>query len=106
MTYYLKTTVTNQNYFHEEIKGRLISRNSRYDSVENLLSSLLLSRNRDSAVGIATGYGFDDGCVGVQVPVGSRIFSSPRRLDRLWGPPSLLLNGYRGIFTGGKAAGG
>jgi hypothetical protein len=31
-----------------------------------------------------------------RVPVGSRIFSSPRRPERLWGPPSLLSNGYRG----------
>lgn len=43
---YLKPTVTNQNYFQEEIKGRLSSRNARCDSVKNLLSSLLLSRNR------------------------------------------------------------
>jgi hypothetical protein len=34
------------------------------------------------AVGIATGYGLDDGGVGVRVPVGARFFSSPRRLDR------------------------
>jgi len=25
------------------------------------------------------------------------------RLDRLWGPPSVLYNGYR-VFPGGKAA--
>jgi hypothetical protein len=37
--------------------------------------------SRDSAVGIATGYGLDDQGVGVRVPVGSRIFSSPRRPD-------------------------
>jgi hypothetical protein len=53
--------------------------------------------SRDSAVGIATGCGLDDGWVGVRVPVGSRIFYSPRRPDRLWGPPSLLSNGYRGL---------
>jgi hypothetical protein len=51
----------------------------------------------DSSVGIATGYGL----AGVQVPVGSRIFYSPRRPDRLWGPPNLLSNGY----SGGKTAG-
>jgi hypothetical protein len=33
--------------------------------------------------GIATGYGLDDRGVGVQVLVGLRIFSSPRRLDWL-----------------------
>jgi hypothetical protein len=53
---------------------------------------------RDSVVGIATGYGLDDRGVGVRVPVGSRIFSSPRRSDRLWGPPSILSNGYRGLL--------
>jgi hypothetical protein len=41
--------------------------------------------SRDSAVGIATGYGIDGREVGVRVPVESRIFSSPRRPDRLWG---------------------
>jgi hypothetical protein len=40
-------------------------------------------RSRDSAVGVATGYGLDDRGVGVRVPVGERIFTSPRRPDRL-----------------------
>jgi hypothetical protein len=68
----------------------------------------LISSNigsQDSAVGIATGYGLDDRGVGVRVPVGSRIFSSPRRRYRLWRPPNLLPNGYRGLFPLGKAAG-
>jgi hypothetical protein len=41
---------------------------------------------RDSSVGVVSGYGLDDRVVGVPVPVGPRIFSSPRP-DRLWGPP-------------------
>jgi hypothetical protein len=61
--------------------------------------------SRDNVVGIATGYGLDDGVVGVRIPVGSRIFSSPLRQDQLWGPSSLLSNGYRGIFPQVKAAG-
>jgi hypothetical protein len=40
--------------------------------------------NRDSAVSIAIGYGLDDRGFGVRVPGGSRIFTSPRRPDRLW----------------------
>jgi hypothetical protein len=61
----------------------------------------IISRSRDSSVGIATGYGLDDWGVGVRVPVASRIFSSARRPDRLWGPPNPLSNGYRGHFPRG-----
>jgi hypothetical protein len=50
-------------------------------------------------------YGLDDRGVGVRIPVGVRIFTSPNRPDRLWVPPNLLSNGYRGPFPGGKAAG-
>jgi hypothetical protein len=41
---YLGTTVTNQNYMHQEIKRRLNSGNAYYHSVQNLLSSRLLSK--------------------------------------------------------------
>jgi hypothetical protein len=62
---------------------------------------------RDSAVGIATGYGLDNRGVGVgiRVPVGSRIFSSPRRPDRFWGPRASHPMGTEGPFPGNKAAG-
>jgi hypothetical protein len=55
--------------------------------------------SRDSVVGIATGYRMDERGVGVRVPLGSRIFSSPRRPDWLSGPRSLLSNLYRGLFS-------
>jgi hypothetical protein len=65
---------------------------------EYILFGMLKVMNRDSSVGIATSYELDDRGVGVRVPVGSRIFSSPRHTERLWGPPNLLFNGYRGFF--------
>jgi hypothetical protein len=69
-----------------------------------LLFGTLLAE-QDNSVGIATGYGLDNRGDGVRVPVGLKIFSSPRRLDLLQGLPSLLSIGYRGLFPGGKAAG-
>ena len=42
---HLGTTLTNQNSIQEEIKSGLKSRNACYHSVENLLSSSLLSRD-------------------------------------------------------------
>ena len=51
---------------------------------------------RDSSVGIATGYGLDG--PGIESWWGE-IFRTPP--DWLWGPPSLLYNGYR-LFPGVK----
>jgi hypothetical protein len=59
-----------------------------------LVISVNNMRSRDSAVGIASGYGMND--QEVEVPVGSRIFFSPCLSDPLWGPPNFLLNWYRG----------
>jgi hypothetical protein len=42
---YLGTTLTNQNDIHDEIKSRLNSGNACYHSVQNLLSSRLISKN-------------------------------------------------------------
>jgi hypothetical protein len=42
---YLGTTVTNQNLIQKEIKRRLNSGNGCYHLIQNLLSSLLLSKN-------------------------------------------------------------
>ena len=42
---YLGTTLTNQNSILEETKSRLRSGNACYHSVQNLLSSGLLSKN-------------------------------------------------------------
>jgi hypothetical protein len=47
---------------------------------------------------IATSYGLEDRGFGVRVPVGSRIFSSPRRPDRLWVHPTSYKMGTWGSF--------
>jgi hypothetical protein len=61
-------------------------------------NSTNISRSRDGVFGIATAYRLDDRGVTVRVPVGSWIFSSPRRPERLSGPPSPLSNGYQRLF--------
>jgi len=44
---YLGTNLTNQNSIHEEIKIGLMSGNACYHSVQNFVSSSLLSKNID-----------------------------------------------------------
>jgi hypothetical protein len=74
---------------------------SNYSCISHFPPAQYMFGSQDSVVGIATGYGVDDRGVKVQVLVGSRIFSSPCRPDRLWGSPSLISKGYRGIFPRG-----
>jgi hypothetical protein len=57
--------------------------------------------NRDISVGIAIGYRLDDRGDAVKVSVEARFFSSLSRSDRFWGQPSLLSNGYQGLFPQG-----
>jgi hypothetical protein len=47
---YLRMTLTNQNYIHDEIKSRLNPGNACYYSVQNLLSSHLISKSLKSKV--------------------------------------------------------
>jgi hypothetical protein len=76
-----------------------------WNATNTIISLFLIKRSRDSAVGRANGYGLGDRGVRALVPVGWRIFSSPRRQDRLWSSPNLLSNLYRALFRGGKATG-
>jgi hypothetical protein len=58
-------------------------------------------RDWGSSVVTVSDYRLDDWG---SIPVGAKDFSSsPLCPDRLWSPPSLLSNGYRGPFPGGKA---
>ena len=54
------------------------------------------SRSRDRLGSKVTGLRI--GWSRVQVTAGARFSSFPRRPDRLWGPSSLLLNGYPWLF--------
>jgi hypothetical protein len=66
----------------------------------SVMTWIFFFRNQDNIVGIVTGIRLDDRGVGVRIPLGSRIFSSARRPDRLWGPPNLS-NGYQVLFPQG-----
>jgi hypothetical protein len=53
---------------------------------------------QDISVSMATGYGLDGlGSISGM----ARLFSCPQRPDPLWGPPSLLSNGYQPQFPQG-----
>jgi hypothetical protein len=61
----------------------LPKRRSTFNGLHGAISQRIVQyiRRRGSVVGIVTGYGLDDQEVGVRVPVGSRIFSSPSHPD-------------------------
>ena len=52
----------------------------------------------DSAVSVVTG--LLAGWYRIWILASLRLFSSPKCLYQLWGPPSLVFNGYRGSFLG------
>jgi len=47
---YMGTALTLQNYIHKEIKNKFKSENACYHSVQNLLSSSLLSKNMKTKI--------------------------------------------------------
>jgi hypothetical protein len=63
--------------------------------------------SRVSSGSIVSDYGLDDRAIEVRSPAEAKgFFLYPLCPDRLWGPPSLLYNGYRGSYPGGKIAAG
>jgi hypothetical protein len=87
---YLGTTVTNQNFIQEEIKRRLNSGNACYHSVENLLSSRLLSKKlkiRICKIIILplVLYGYETWCLKFEEEHRLRVFED-RVLRRISGP--------------------
>jgi hypothetical protein len=87
--------------FSNEFKGGGRSINTAF---RQRLLRYLTGYVKDSAVGVATGYGLKGQGLRVRVPTWLSIFTSPYRPRKLWGPPSLLYNGYR-VFPRRKAAG-
>jgi hypothetical protein len=65
-------------------------------NVSVIYDCIIKFQSRDSAVGVATGYGLDDWGFRVRVPVGSRILSSH---------PASYPMGAGALSPGGKAAG-
>ena len=87
---YLGTTLTNQNSIQEEIKSRLKSGNACYHSVQNLLSSNLLSKNlkikiyRTIILSVVL-YGCETWSVTLREECRLRVFKN-RVLRRIFGP--------------------
>jgi hypothetical protein len=87
---YLGTTVTTQNLIQEEIKRRLNSGNACYHSVQNLLSSHLLSKNikvriYKTIILPAVLYGCETWSLTVKEEHKLRVFEN-RVLRRMFGP--------------------
>jgi hypothetical protein len=87
---YLGTTVTNQNLIQEEIKRRLNSGNACYHSVQNLLSSRLLSKNvkvriYKTVILLVVLYGCETWSLTVREEHKLRVFEN-RVLTRIFGP--------------------
>jgi hypothetical protein len=87
---YLGTRVTNQNVIQEEIKRRLNSGNACYHSVQNLLSSRLLSKNVKMRIYqiiilYVVLYGFETWCLTLRKEHRLRVFEK-RVLRKIFGP--------------------
>jgi hypothetical protein len=80
--------VVGEQWIEKDVEG-IIMRSIRH-----------IPTNQDSEVGIATSNGLDNLGVWVQSAVRSRIFSTQRRSNRVWGTPSSYTQGT-GLFPPG-----
>jgi len=87
---YLGTILTNQNSIQEEIKSRLKSGNASYHSVQNLLSSSLLTKNLKikifrTIILLVVFYGCETWLLTLEEECRLRVFEK-RVLRRIFGP--------------------
>jgi hypothetical protein len=87
---YLGTTLTNQNDIYDEIKSRLNSGNACYYSVQNLLSSHLITRNLKiklykTAILPVVPYGCETWSLTLREEHRLRVFEN-KELRRIFGP--------------------
>ena len=94
---YLGTTLTNKNSIQVEIKSRLNSGNACYYSVQDLLSSSLLSKNIKikiyrTIILLAVLYGCETWSLPLREECGLRVFEN-RMLRRILGPKRAEVTG-------------
>jgi hypothetical protein len=78
-----------------------LSRSKFVDSLQCLeIVSYVFGEGHNITVDVTAGYGLDGPA---SVPDSARFLSSPQCPDRFWGPPSLLSNGYRGLYLRGQS---
>jgi hypothetical protein len=61
---------------HEEIRNMCRSFVGKLEELKRMRKICVNEENRDTEVGIATGYGLDDRRTGVRVPMKANIFTS------------------------------
>jgi hypothetical protein len=69
-----------------------------------ILGPYISGGSRGNSVSIVSGYGLHDQGIEVRSPAEAKDFFSSLCPDRLWGPPSLLYNGYQGCLPWEKGA--
>jgi hypothetical protein len=99
---YLERTITDQNGIHDEIKSRLNSRNACYYSVQNLLSSHLISKNLKikiyNTVILPVLYGCETWSLTLREEHRLRVFEN-RVLGRIFGPKREVDGSWRKLHN-------